>query len=111
MEKQPLSVLSKVLLDLRICVKDAPIAPLLVLPDPSIFSVILTLHCAPSHNPLLKKLLKILLWPYFNGCLKPGLGQLRVNSIVELSYQHNASNISNNKVDNIGTMTVNINSS
>ena len=41
-------------LDLPICVKDASIAPLLVISDPSIVSIILTLYCSPLHNPLLK---------------------------------------------------------
>ena len=43
-----------VYLDLHIYVKDASIAPLLVISDPPIVSVILTLYCSPLHNPLLK---------------------------------------------------------
>ena len=64
-------------LDLRICVKDACIAPLLVHSYPSIVSIILTLYCAPLPNPFLKWLLSILQWPCFNGCLKPDSCQLK----------------------------------
>ena len=64
-------------LDLRICVKDARIAPLLVHSYPSIVSIILTLYCAPLPNLFLKWLLSILQWSCFNGCLKPDSCQLK----------------------------------